>query len=165
MEGSMNSVSIMSRLDRWPLPRVMVLVLAGGFGGLMMDIRVEHVDAVHEHGVAWVPIVYSTFMTVACVAVCFFWNAVARRILIAFCLVACAIGGVGFYLHNHGHLIKVFTRSLAAWTDAGMSHSEGPPQLAPMAFAGLGMIGVLACLEWFNRGINADKKIDHVAQA
>jgi hypothetical protein len=33
--------------DRWPLTRVLIFLLANGFVGLVIDIRVEHVDVVH----------------------------------------------------------------------------------------------------------------------
>jgi hypothetical protein len=77
-----------SHPDRWPLTRVLVFLLANAFAGLAMEIRVEHVDAVHEQGVAW--------------------------------------------------------------TNPTMNHSDGPPQMAPLAFGGLGMIGILTSLRRFN---------------
>jgi hypothetical protein len=39
---------------------------------------------------------------------------------------------------------------MAAWTNPNMNHSDAPPQFAPLAFAGLGMIGLLASFEHFN---------------
>ena len=59
---------------RWPLTRVLVLLLANAFVGLAMEIRVEHVDAVHEQGIAWTPIIYSCVMTIACLAATVFWS-------------------------------------------------------------------------------------------
>jgi hypothetical protein len=146
----MNTVMISSVLARWPLPRVLILLLAGAFGGLMTDIRVEHVDAVREHSVAWVPIAYCALMTIASFVACIYWNAFTRRIMIALFSLALFVGGAGFYFHNHGKITKVMRSSINAWIDPKMSHSDGPPQLAPMAFAGLGVIGILACLKQFN---------------
>jgi uncharacterized phage infection (PIP) family protein YhgE len=136
--------------DRWPLARVLILILAGAFGGLMMDIRVEHVDAVREHSIAWAPIIYSGFMAVACLVSFIFWNAASRIIMLILFLVAFGIGGLGFYLHNHGRLKEVIKTSVDAWTDPEMEHSEAPPQFAPLAFAGLGVLGGLATLKRFN---------------
>jgi hypothetical protein len=124
--------------------------LAGAFAGLMADIRVEHVDAVREHSVAWMPIIYAGFMTIACGIAFVLWNKTLRLIMIPLFLLAMFIGGLGFYLHNHGNLKAVIKTTASAWTDPTMNHSDEPPQFAPLAFAGLGAIGVLASLKRFN---------------
>ena len=59
-------------------------------------------------------------------------------------------GGVLVYFHNHGDFKEVIKTSARAWTDPTMNHSDGPPQTAPLAFAGLGLIGILASLKRFN---------------
>jgi len=82
--------------DRFPLARVLILVLAGAFVGLMVDIRVEHVDAVREHKIAWLPIVYSGFMTLACVVAFISWNRFTRLIMLPLFLAAFVVGGMGF---------------------------------------------------------------------
>ena len=147
----MNTTTIPRTHARWTLPRLLILLLAGAFLNLMLDLRVEHVDVVHEDSIAWLPIIYSAFMTLACVVACAFWNRkLTHRIMIALFVVAFAIGGTGFYLHNHGKLTKVLATSLNAWIDPNMNHLASPPQLAPLAFAGLGTIGLLASLNRFN---------------
>jgi hypothetical protein len=136
--------------DRWPMARVMILILAGAFGGLMMDIRVEHVEVVHEQTVAWLPIIYAGIMTIACVVAFIFWKRTVRLIMMVLFLAAMIVGGLGFYLHNEGNLSKVIKNSTSAWTDPQMKHPEGPPQTAPLAFAGLGVIGMIASMKRFN---------------
>jgi len=136
--------------DCWPLARILIFVLAGAFAGLMVDIRVEHVDAVREHSIAWLPIIYAGFMAVACSIAFVIWNKTTRRIIIPLFCLAFLIGGVGFYYHNHGNLRQVIKTSVSAWTDPKMNHSDDPPQVAPLAFAGLGALGVLASLKRFN---------------
>ena len=135
---------------RWPLTRVLTLILAAAFLGLTTDIRVEHVEVVRETFLAWTPIVYSAFMALACLVAILFWNPTSRRILQILFLLAFLVGGLGFYLHNKGHLTTVLTASANAWIDPKMKHSRGPPQAAPMAFAGLGLLGLLATLKRFN---------------
>jgi hypothetical protein len=44
----------------------------------------------------------------------------------------------------------VIRASVNAWIDPKMSHSDDPPQVAPLAFAGLGVMGILASLKRFN---------------
>ena len=147
----MNAAADSSPHDRWPLARVLIFILAGAFAGLMVDIRVEHVDVVRERSVAWLPIIYSGFMAIACQVAFVFWNKTTRFIMILCFLLAFVIGGMGFYFHNDGNFKEVIKTSVNAWTDPNMNHSEGPPQVAPLAFAGLGLIGILASLKRFNR--------------
>src|SRR5580700_1905808 len=86
----------------FPLARVLMLILAGAFIGLMVDLRVEHVDVVHSHSIAWLPIIYSAFMTVACLVAFVIWNKTARLIMLPLFLLAFIVGGMGFYFHNDG---------------------------------------------------------------
>jgi len=146
----MNEAADIVPHDRWPLARLLIFILAGAFAGLMVDIRVEHVDVVREHSVAWMPILYSGFMTIACSVAFVVWNTTTRRIMTLLFLLALGIGSLGFYLHNHGDLKKVIKTSASAWTDPKMEHSDEPPQFAPLAFAGLGTLGILASLKRFN---------------
>lgn len=136
--------------ERWPLTRILIFLLSNGFIGLAIDIRVEHVDVVHERAISWLPIIYSCVMAIACLAAVAFWNRIARLLMVPLFLLAFFVGGMGFYLHNHGHLQRVIKNSARAWTDPDMTRSDAPPQIAPLAFGGLGGIGILACLRRFN---------------
>lgn len=127
-----------------------MLVLTGAFAGLAIDVRIEHVEAVRDHSIAWLPIIYSGCMTTACLVALIFWNKIVRRFMLVLFLMSFVIGGLGFYLHNHGNIAQVVKTSVAAWIDPAMSHSDDPPQFAPLAFAGLGLIGALAALDRFN---------------
>ena len=129
---------------------MLILLLAGAFVGLMVDIRVEHVEVIRERPIAWLPIIYSGVMAVACLAAVIVWGKIARLVMALLFSLAFVVGGMGFYFHNHGNFINVIKTSVAAWTDPAMDHSDGPPQLAPLAFAGLGAIGILASLKRFN---------------
>src|ERR1700722_12184882 len=93
-----------SPYDRFSLARVLTLLLAGAFVGLMVDIRVEHVDVVRERSIAWLPIIYAGIMAIATLAACVIWNQTARRLMIPLFLLAFVVGGMGFYFHNHGNL-------------------------------------------------------------
>jgi hypothetical protein len=146
----MNTAADSAPHDRFSLARVLILVLAGAFAFLMADIRVEHVEAVHDHTLAWVPIIYSAVMAVACLAAFIVWNKTTRLVMSLLFLLAFVVGGLGFYLHNHGNLRDVLKSSVTAWTDPNMDHPDGPPQVAPLAFAGIGLIGLLASLKRFN---------------
>jgi predicted lysophospholipase L1 biosynthesis ABC-type transport system permease subunit len=135
---------------RWPLSRVLVLLLAAAFLGLMADIRVEHIDIVRETWKGWIPIAYAAFMAIASLAAVIFWNPLIRNIMLILFPLAFIVGGLGFYFHNQDHLTKVPTQTLSAWTNLKMKRLHGPPELAPLAFAGLGLLGLFGSLKRFN---------------
>ena len=62
-----------------------------------------------------------------------------------------AVGVTGVYFHSHGFFKRVLTTSIRSWTDKEMTHPDGPPLTAPMAFVGFGVLGALATLKPFNR--------------
>jgi hypothetical protein len=64
----------MSSASRWPLARLLILILAAAFLGLMADIRVEHVEVVREALLACSTILYSARMALACLLAAIFWN-------------------------------------------------------------------------------------------
>ena len=134
----------------WRLARVLMPILAAAFAGLMLDLRVEHADVVRHTRLAWLPIGYCAVMAVACALAAASWNPTARLLVRILFLAGFIVSGLGFYLHNHGKLVLVLTSSLHAWTDATMPHPHGPPQTAPLAIAGLGLLGAVATLKRFN---------------
>jgi uncharacterized membrane protein YphA (DoxX/SURF4 family) len=89
-------------------------------------------------------------MAIACLGAAGSWTAMSRLVLRLLFGVAFIVGGLGFYFHNQGNLTQVMRSSIAAWTDREMHHSDDPPQVAPLAFAGLGAIGILATLKRFD---------------
>ncbi len=146
----MTSVNLSPSSTRWPLARILIFVLAGAFVGLMADIRVEHVEMVHENRIAWTPIVYSAIMAVFCLFSALFWNRSSRLLMRMLFLAGFIVGGLGFYFHNRPDFARVLTSEIHAWTDPQMAHPDGPPQTAPLSFAGLGLVGFLATLKRFN---------------
>ena len=81
----------------WPLARVLILVLGGSFLGLMIDIRVEHVEVVRKTRLGWIPIIYSAAMAIACFSAAAFWNDTARILLRVVFVAGFVVGGLGFY--------------------------------------------------------------------
>ena len=135
---------------RWPLARLLMFCLSGAFFGLMCDVRIEHVEVVHHRSIAWMPILSAGVMTVACLISSLWWNRPTKRVMVPLFVLAILIGALGFYLHNDGHLLGAVKTIIAAWTDSQMQHEDAPPRLAPMAFAGLGALGLLTCLKRFS---------------
>jgi hypothetical protein len=139
-----------SRRSFWTLNKAMVLVLAGTFLGLFLDLRYEHVDKVRHHWTAWIPIVYSGIMFILCLIGLKIWESKGRELLFYAFAASLIVGLLGFYFHNGAHMLDNVVKTLAAWTTFE-HHPDSPPTLAPLSFCGLGVIGMLVSGRWFDR--------------
>ena len=54
----------------------------------------------------------------------------------------------GFWFHTDGRLLRSVRRELSAWVRK-LPDEDKPPALAPLAFAGFGILGTLACTKRF----------------
>ena len=138
----------MSRNSGWTLNKVLVLMLALTFLGMTGDLRYEHVDKVRHHWTAWIPIVYSGAMVFVCPACVLLWDRLGRGTLFVAFSLGIIVGLWGFWLHNRHHVWRDLVTVLEAWTRYE-HHADTPPTLAPLAFCGLGVLGMLACAARF----------------
>ena len=130
----------------WSLNRILLLVLACGYLTLMADVRVEHADRFRKFWQAWIPIYYSGTMAAACLLGTLAWTAArdnVRPTLFWLFALGFVVGGYGLYLHNRGDFADLFHTLVNAWITK-IKHEDVPPQLAPTAFCGLALIGMLA---------------------
>ena len=59
------------------------------------------------------------------------------------------VGLLGFWLHNMGHPFSGLEMMLSAWAGAHPDPTSKPPVMAPLAFAGLGLLGMIVCAARF----------------
>jgi hypothetical protein len=138
----------------WSLNRIIVLALLGGLASLMIDIRWEHRVELGRQWETWIPLVYIGLMLIIGVVGLYRWNSWGRRVLqvgFSLCLI---VGVLGVWFHSKGDPVGNFRRVLTAWTvplgtNGGVKTGSAPPEMAPMAFVGLGLIGLLACSRRF----------------
>jgi len=125
-----------------------VLVLLGGFGVVLIQVRYDHRSMLSDDAVAWIPIVYSSLMIIASAVGLFFWNRGGRQVLFAAFLLAIPVGLTGYWFHTNGRLVRSVQHELSAWVRK-IPDEDKPPALAPLAFAGFGVLGALACAKRF----------------
>jgi hypothetical protein len=87
-------------------------------------------------------------MMIASVLGLFFWSRGGRQVLLAGYLLAIFVGLTGFWFHTDGRLLRSVRRELSAWVRK-LPDEDKPPALAPLAFAGFGILGTLACTKRF----------------
>jgi hypothetical protein len=124
------------------------LVLGAAF--LLCEIRFEHREVLGETWRGWIPLSYAALLLAAGIPAWFAWSRGGRKVLAALFALALAVGLLGAWFHSEGSPGKSMIRVAAAWAlppgkDGGMKPGSAPPLLAPLAFCGLGLLGLLAC--------------------
>jgi hypothetical protein len=146
----------------WTLNKAMVLGLIGAFAFLLLEIRYEHRQVLEEEPAAWIPILFSGACVLIGLLALRSWDTWGRKTLMAGFAAACLVGALGVWFHTEGRpgvALTTLTASLPgapAYADgdenegverlpAGTEEEKTPPYLAPLAFCGLGLFGLLAC--------------------
>ncbi len=131
------------------MTRGIVLLLAGAFLLLMLDVREEHLEPIkHGYLFPWIPIIYSGIMFICCLATFFRWRRPMRHMLMVLFVVGIGVGLLGFWFHTHGDPLRAIRFAVQAWRSIPLPHYGQPPTLAPLSFVGLGLIGALSCSDW-----------------
>ena len=145
----------------WTLNKLIVLIVLGALASLLLEIRYTHREVLGEEPLSWTPLIYSGLMLVAGVLALAFWERGGRKTLLWCFALGLIIGPVGLFLHTHQHPVQGLQRELSAWSQPikseGEHHDEDedhgaldrPPVLAPLAFFGLGLLGIVACANRF----------------
>jgi hypothetical protein len=124
--------------------------LVGGVAFLLLEVRFEHREVLGETWRSWIPLVYSGLTLAAGAFALLRWHTWGRGALGALFALGVAVGMVGFWFHTDGHLLGGIRDLLGAWRiplgqDGGIKMGARPPALAPLAFSGLGTLGLMVC--------------------
>jgi hypothetical protein len=125
----------------WTLNKALVLALMGGFGLVLVQVRYDHRSVVGDNAIAWIPIVFSILMIVASAVGLLFWTRGGRQTLLVGFLLAIPVGLAGYWVRK-------------------IPDDDKPPALAPLAFAGFGVLGALACAKRFQPPISSSQARD-----
>jgi hypothetical protein len=127
------------------------LLLTGGFLMLMCEVRFEHRQVVNEEWKGWIPIVYSGLILIIVPLGTALFTRGGKKLLLAVYAIGVVIGSIGVWLHADGHLLQRIGEILAVWQHLVNKIDPNapfhPPVLAPLAFVGLGAIGIALTLE------------------
>ena len=125
-------------------------VMFGGFLLLLCEVRFEHRAVLLEDWRPWIPVAFCGFMLAAIPLLNWMSSTFTRRALLGCYLIALCLGLFGLIVHSEGHLLERLNELVAVWTSSLQAGAEikahHPPLLAPLAFTGLGLIGVLFCV-------------------
>ena len=129
--------------------RVVAAVL-GGAAFLLAEVRFEHREVLGETWRAWLPLLYAALLLFGGGAALLRWQRGGRRVLAALFALGFVVGALGIWFHSAGHPVSHVLQVLSAWRlppgrDGGIKIGSQPPAFAPVAFWGLGSIGLIAC--------------------
>src|SRR5512140_2561070 len=130
--------------------RRIAAALLGGVALLLGELRFEHREVLGETWRSWIPLVYTAVTLFAGLVALLRWEGAGRRVLAALFGLGLAVGLLGLWFHTGGHLLTGVRNVLFAWhaplgQDGGIKMGSQPPPLAPLAFCGLGALGLLVC--------------------
>jgi len=134
-------------MARYPLQRVVCLVLAGGYGMLLIETLVEHQAVLREHPIALTPPVAAALGAVLLTLAATTWSDSLRRAAGAYGLVSLLVGAAGLVFHNAERFEEL---------EGGAINWLSPPLLAPAAFCGLGLLAVLVLSRRWAEAARAD---------
>ena len=149
MNGDIQERSMWARVRELSLNEQVIAALLGGAALLLVELRFEHREVLGETWHAWIPIGYLTILVVAGAVALGRFHRGGRRVLGALFGLAFIIGALGLWFHADGHPLRALGHVAGAWlsspgSDAGIKVGSEPPALAPAAFMGLGLLGVLS---------------------
>jgi hypothetical protein len=98
-------------------------------------------------------------MIVASAVGLLFWTRGGRQTLLVGFLLAIPVGLAGYWFHTNGRLVRSVQHELSAWVRK-IPDDDKPPALAPLAFAGFGILGTLACAKRFQPPISSSQSLD-----
>jgi hypothetical protein len=147
----------------WTINSAIIWLLWGGFALLMGDVRVEHNQVIRETWHAWIPIIFSFAMLIIIPIGMYMWGRGGRKMLLTCFALSAVVGIAGFVFHMKDnptgavqHIATVLAQPPAVSNNDRVTGNippkappkrgpKWPPLLAPLAFAGLGLIGVVCC--------------------
>lgn len=139
------------RLGALTLGEQVIGALLGGMALLLGEVRFEHREVLGETWRAWLPLGYLAAFLVAGSAALARYHRGGRRVLAVLFGLALLLGALGVWFHAGGHVVRALGHVAGAWltrpgSDGGVEVGSAPPVLAPAAFIGIGVVGLLACL-------------------
>ncbi len=130
--------------------KLAIVLLLGGLGLLLVEVRFEHQVVLAKKWQAWIPLAYTIGMIVTGVVGLPLWHRGGRNALLCGFSVGVLVGLLGFWFHSKCQpfialcqVMKVICMSPGRI----VTEDLGPPVLAPLSLIGLGLVGSVLCVQ------------------
>ncbi|MFN8656825.1 MAG: hypothetical protein U0105_10845 [Candidatus Obscuribacterales bacterium] len=134
--------------------KVAIALLISGLGLLLVEVRFEHQVVLAKKWQSWIPLIYTTAMLIAGGIALPLWKRGGRIALLFGFAAGVIVGSLGFWFHSKGlpftALCQVM-KVICMTPGKIVTEDLGPPVLAPLSLIGLGLLGVVLCLQTADR--------------
>jgi len=118
-------------------------LLSGGLLILAFEVYLQHFEKLSEIKIMWTPVIFGVVGGLLGVFISIFFNTISYYLFVVIMGVSMVVGSMGLYFHNKWR-IPLILSSLADKEPVSIEFLVvNPPLLAPSAFVGLGVIGLL----------------------
>ena len=128
-------------LKNYTLNRLLVLVATAGFAFLIADTTIEHWEIFSKDVWAYVPVLFSVLGVIAGAVAVVRWNDRWIRFFQVFLIASCIVAAAGVYFHIAEDDDE--KEAPALQEQAEKKQEKDKPPLAPLAFGGLAVVGLL----------------------
>jgi hypothetical protein len=130
--------------------RVLAALAASSAALLLFELRFEHREVLGETWRSWIPLAYCAALLLVSAAALARFRSWGRPALATLFALGIAVGLIGFWFHSDGDPLAALGQvARAFWIplgqDGGVKMGSRPPPLAPLAFCGLGALGLAVC--------------------
>lgn len=128
------------QIKRW-----VIAALGMGFLGLTVDVFLEHYFTMHSmRSPQWIPVAFGPLAGAITLVTAWRFEAMTLRLFSIASWISVCVGGVGLYYHGRA-LVRNLEKfaDLLDWQTLLAILPHVPPLGAPMAFVGMGVLGLL----------------------
>ncbi len=125
---------------KYSLNRLLILIVTAGFIFLLADTIIEHWEILDEEIMAFIPVVFSVFGVGLGIVTVIAWKEKIIKWMQIFLFASFIIAGAGFYFHVVEEEDEI---NLSAEKKEHEEKEKDKPLLAPFAFGGLAIVGLL----------------------
>lgn len=138
----------------YTLNRLLVLTAAAGFAFLLADTIIEHLDSFKDEIMSFIPPVFSLIGLIVGLVTVYKWKPKLIRFMHILFFVSFVVAAAGLYFHIMEEEDDV---NLTPEEQIHEANEKEKPLLAPLAFAGVGVVGLLGTYRKWNAEVVEDK--------
>ncbi len=136
------------------LNRILVFTASAGFAFLLADTIIEHLDIFNKEIMAFVPPVFSVIGLIAGLITVYKWKPGVIRFMHILFFVSFIVAAAGFYYHIEEDDDE---ENITTEQQINEEKEADKPLLAPLAFGGIAVVGLLGTYSKWNAEVVTDK--------
>ena len=124
----------------YTLNRLLVLAVTAGFGFLLADTIIEHINTFNQEIISFIPPIFSGIGLIVGIITVYKWEPGIIKIMhvLLFVSIIVAVAGLYYHIEEEGD-----DENLTVEQQLHEANEKDKPLLAPLAFGGIAVIGLL----------------------